>query len=131
MWTAQQKAFSVATYLKTASLVETRKEYLCLYNIDRRTNKAPNKSQVMRWTKRFLESGPVMDKNCAGWPKLLSTAEYVQVLKDSIEQSPERSFRHRSQALNISRQSLWKMLRKAGFNPYHLTIHQALTPSHM
>ena len=44
MWIAQQQAFSVATYLKIESLVETRKEYLCRYNIDRRrTNEAPNK----------------------------------------------------------------------------------------
>ena len=61
----------------------------------------------------------------------MSTAENVQVLKDSIEQSPKRTFKHRSQALNISRQSLWRMLRKAGFKSYHLTIHLALTPSHM
>ena len=61
----------------------------------------------------------------------MSTAENVQVLKDSIEQGPERSVRHRSQALNISRQNLWRMLRKAGFKPYHLTIHQAHTLSHM
>ena len=66
MWTAQQKAFSVATYLKTGSLVEIREEYLCLFNIDRiRTNAAPKKSQVMRWTNKFLKSGTAMDKNCA------------------------------------------------------------------
>ena len=132
MWTQQQKAFSVATYLKTGSLVETRKEYLCRFNINRRrTNKDPNKSQVMRWTKKFLESGTVMDKNRAGRPKSVSTAENVQVLKDSIEQSQERSVRHHSQVFNISRQSLWRMLWKVGFKPYHLTIHRALTPSHM
>ena len=126
------KAFSVATYLKTASLVETRKEYLCRFNIDRRrTNKAPDKSQVMRWTKKFLKNSPVMDKNRAGRPKSVSTAEIVQVLKDSIVQSTERSIKYRSQALNISRQSLWRMLGKAGLNSYRLTIHQVLTASHV
>ena len=133
MWTAYQKAFSLATYLKTGSLVETRKEYLCRCNIidKRRTNEAPNKSQVMRWTKKFLEIGTVMDKNRDSRPKSVSTTENVQVLKDLIEQSPERSVRHHSQAPNILRQSLWWMLRKGGFKSYHLTIHQALTQSHM
>ena len=72
-----------------------------------------------------------MDKNRAGRPKSVSTADNAQVLKDSIEQSPERSVRYCSQALNISRQSLWRMLMKAGFKPYHLTIYHALIPSHM
>ena len=45
----------------------------------------------------------------------------------SVQQSPKRSSRHRSQALGISRTTMLRMMREAKLRPYRLTIHHQLT----
>ena len=100
MWNEQEKAFCIAAYLRTSDLVETRKLYLRRFNIDRRRiNQAPSKGQVIRWAKKFIQSGTVADQSRPGRPKSATSAENMRILKDSVEQSPERSVRHRLEPL--------------------------------
>ena len=57
MWNEQEKAFCIAAYLRSSDLVETRKLYLCRFNVDRhRINQTPRKGQVIRWAKMLIHS---------------------------------------------------------------------------
>jgi len=70
MWNEQEKAFCIAAYLRTSDLVETRKLYLHRFNVDRRRiNQAPSKGQVIRWAKKFIQSGTAADQSRPGRPK--------------------------------------------------------------
>ena len=95
MWNEQEKAFCIAAYLRTSDLVEIRKLYLRRFNIDRRRiNQAPSKGQVLRWAKKFIQNGTVADQSRPGHSKLATSTENMHILKDSVEQSSERSVRH-------------------------------------
>ena len=70
MWNEQEKAFCIAAYLRTSNLVETRKLYLCSFNIDRcRINQAPSKGQEIRCAKKFIQSETVANQSRPGHPK--------------------------------------------------------------
>ena len=50
----------------------------------------------MRWVKKFIHSGTVADQSRPGCPK---SAENMRILKDSVEQSPDRSVGHQMEPL--------------------------------
>ena len=80
-----QKPFCIAAYLRTSDLVETRKLYLRRFNIDRRRiNQAPSKEQVIRWVKKFIQSGTDADQLRSVHPKSVTSAENMRILKDSV-----------------------------------------------
>ena len=82
MWNEQEKAFCIAAYLRTSDLVETRKLYLRRFNIDRRRiNQAPSKGQVIRWAKKFIQSGTVADQSRPERPKSATSAEKIAHFK--------------------------------------------------
>ena len=125
MWTAEQKSFCVETFILLKSFQETRQKFLMKFNLDRRKlSKAPVKSVRAVWVNKFRTKGTVLKQSPPGPPKRVRTIARAQLLDESVQRSPKRSTRHRSQAIGIKRTSMMRMLRQSKFKSYKLTVHR-------
>ena len=79
--------------------------------------KAPFKSRFQNWVDHFEKYGIVKSLNAAsenrpshsGRPKK-RTAKLVESVRESLQQSPKRNVRKRSQSLGMSRETCRRML---------------------
>ena len=62
VWTDEQKAFAVRSYLKTGSLESARLEFQRKYNLHKRY--APTNMTIYRWAKAFDTCGSVKKNAC-------------------------------------------------------------------
>ena len=76
--------------------------------------RAPQQKFIQHTVQKFMSKGTVLDcrKEKAGAPITARSAENVDRVRGSVQQSPKKSLRHRSQELGISVTSLQQMLRK-------------------
>ena len=131
-WTVAEKAFSVETYLTTHSFRKTA----VLFRERFRCRKTPSKSRIHNWLNTFRTQGTVRHK-CSpnsGRPRHARCDQNIQVLRDSVNVSPEESLRRRTQhvPLQISRESVRRILRyDLGLNPYTIAVKQKLTEDDM
>ncbi|CAM1304959.1 Uncharacterised protein r2_g1479 [Pycnogonum litorale] len=99
--------------------------------------KAPSKSRIQNWVDHFEKYGTVENLNAAsenrpghsGRPKK-RTAELVESVRESLQQSPKRSVRKRSQSLGMSRETCRRVLvNDIRAYPYRIQTMQTLTAS--
>ena len=133
MWTKEQKAFCVEAYLSTKSLLETRRKFIRQFNARNKKGPSdtPSKAMIMRWVKKFRERGTVLKQSPPGPAKSVRTQANSAALKQSVQQSPTRSTRHRSQALGIKRTSLMRLLKESNLKAYRLSVRQKLIEADM
>lgn len=129
MWSDTQKSFCVETYVLTNSLDETRRQYLKKFGLDhRRLDLAPGNKSIQKWVAKFRNFGTVVKTKPPGRGRTVRSEANIQRLSASTLQSPKRSTRRRSQALNISRTTLRRIMKEdLGLYPYRLSIHQKLS----
>ncbi|UYV71215.1 hypothetical protein LAZ67_8002213 [Cordylochernes scorpioides] len=79
---------------------------------------APSKSTVKRIIKKFETTGSVADLPRSGRPHSATCETNINLVKASLEASPQISTRRLSQELKISRTSIQRMLKGLGYKPY-------------
>ena len=68
-----------------------------------------------------------MKRNSPGQPRSVRTSGTAEAVRKAVTSSPTRSTRQQSQALEISRRSLQRVMDDLHFHPYKLAVVQTLT----
>lgn len=83
--------------------------------------KAPKKESIMAMIKKWDDHGTVHDriKGVSGRQVDATTQENVEAVRQEYQGNPQLSLRRGSQALNIPKTSLWRILKKKiEYHPY-------------
>ena len=132
-WELGQRIHCVKFYYKTGSFKKTQDSFMRQFECE----KAPSKSRIQNWVDHFEKYGTVENLNAAsenrpshsGRPKK-RTAELVESVRESLQQSPKRSVRKRSQSLGMSRETSRRVLvNDIRTYPYRIQTLQTLTAS--
>ena len=118
-------------YLETKSFAKTQQNFLHVFG----TELAPTKSAIFKMVKKFQYAGTVknLNKKCEdrethSGRKRLRTSHVIAMVRESVEQSPKRSTRKRSQTLPISRSTMMRVMTEdLGMFPYRIQTHQKLS----
>ena len=83
----------------------------------------PSRPTIYAIHVKFLQTGSVNDQPQSGRPRTGRTEENVETVEAAFVQSLWKSIRHAGLALNISRASIQRMLRKdIGMYPYKIQV---------
>ena len=112
-WELKQRIYCVKFYYKTGSFKKTEDSFMHQFKCE----KAPSKSRIQNWVDHFEKYGIVENLNAtsenrpshSGRPKK-RTAEMIKSVRESLQQSPKRSVRKRSQSLGMSRETCRRVL---------------------
>ena len=104
-WELQHRVFCVKHYYKCGSFKSIGEQFQTFFEMD----KSPGKSVIQDWVNKFEKFGTVLNLNSkcderpthSGRPRI-RTEQVVDMVRESVEQSPKRSVRRRSQSLNLS-----------------------------
>lgn len=130
-WTTELKVYCVKRYIETKSYKAVIADFVTRFP----NHKSPYKCLIWKWVCKFEDSGTVENLNrktpgrvTHSGRKRIRSDEMIMQVRESVEESPHRSSRRRSQELGISRSTLLRIL-KADIDlfPYHITMHQKLT----
>lgn len=126
-WTGAQRAFFLERFFKANdSYVIARRQFCARYNI-RRPADAPCLNLFKSWLKKFRETGSTVNERPRGRRRSITVPETVDDVRAAVRQHPRHSIRKQSQALEIPRTSLHRILqRDLHFHPYKIQIVQAL-----
>ena len=114
LWTCQQRAFCVELYLKKTSFLKIHETYRQQFG----TDNPPSRSAIFKWVRKFRSEGTVKNlykqydgrHTPCGRPTI-RTPEVIAIIRKSVEQSPRRSSRKRSQSFgNVCKISRTTML---------------------
>uniref|UniRef100_H2Z2Y6 DUF4817 domain-containing protein n=1 Tax=Ciona savignyi TaxID=51511 RepID=H2Z2Y6_CIOSA len=127
-WELKERIYCVKFYYKTGSFKKTQDSFMRQYS-------APSKSRIQNWVDHFEKYGTVENLNAAsenhpsnsGRPKK-RTAELIESVRESLQQSPKRSVR--KQSLGMSRETCRRVLvNDIRAYPYRIQTLQTLTVS--
>ena len=112
-WELKQRIYCVKFYYKTGLFKKTQDSFMHLFKCE----KAPSKSRIQNWVDHFEKYGTVENLNAVsenrpshlGRPKK-RTAELIESVRESYQQSPQRSVHKRSQFLGMSRETCRRVL---------------------
>ena len=123
----QQRAFAVECYLRLGGLVKlVQREFRKRFSVPPR-GRIPQRGTILNWVKNFCESANANDRRKSGRPRMVRTPENVDRVRTSLQTSPRRSLRKRSQALGISQESIRIMIHKdLDYRPFKLCVTQKL-----
>ena len=130
-WELKQRIYCVNFYYKTGSFKKTQDSFMHQFKCE----KAPSKSRIQNWVDHFEKYGTVENLNAAsenrlshsGRPKK-RTAELIENVRESLQQSPKRSVRKRSQSLDMSSETCRRVLvNNIRAYPYRIQTLQILT----
>lgn len=126
-FTGADRAFCVREfYCNNNSATVARRKFREHHNL-RNFNDTPSIQTIKNWVTKFEESGSTLDKKRSGRPRTSRTEENIDVVKQSIRENPTQSTRKRSSALNLSRTSLQRILKKdLLLHPYKIQLVQEL-----
>ena len=120
VYSKEQKIKIVEWWFETKCYTTVRRRYAREFNV--RYVRAPQQ----KFIQKFMTKGTVLDcrKEKAGAPITARSPANVDRVRASVQQSPKKSLRHRSQELGISVTSLQRMLRKdLNKFPCKISIH--------
>ena len=101
-WSDLERPRILELYLKCGSLTQSQRDYKRIYNV----RKCPSRREILIYAKRFHETAPAQSIAGPGRPRNARTPGNIAKVRDAVMQSPDRSTRKLSQALNIKRTSL-------------------------
>ncbi|UYV74069.1 hypothetical protein LAZ67_11002027 [Cordylochernes scorpioides] len=79
---------------------------------------APSKSTIPRIIKKIETTGSVADLPRSGRPHFATCETNINIVRASLEASPQNSTRRLSQELKIPRTSIQRMLKDLGYKPH-------------
>lgn len=130
-WSTEMKSYAVERYLETKSFAKTIADLTTKFN----PLKPPYKSLIVKWVANFRQHGTVRDlrgstpgRETHSGRKRIRDEAYLEKVRESVEMSPGRSTRRRSQELGICRSTLLRALKQDLKKfPYRISVHQKLT----
>ena len=128
VYSKEQKIKIVEWWLESKCYTTVRRRYAREFNV--RYAKAPQQKYIQYTVQKFMSKGTVLDcrKREAGAPITVRSPANVDRVRASVQQSPKKSLRRRSQELGISVASLQRILRKDLTKfPYKISICHKLT----
>lgn len=125
-YTKEQRVVIVKTHYKNGECyAETVRKLRGIFG----RRKAPNLSTVQRLIKKFEETASLLDVKSSGRPRATRSIENVAVVRDSVDVSPGKSIRRRSQQLAIPRSTMQRILKNdLHLNAYKIQLTQELKP---
>ena len=125
------RIFCVKSYYKCGSVKKISEQFHTFFDVDRELHK----SVIQDWISKFETCRTTVNLNKKssdrfshfGRPRT-RTQQVVEMVQESVERSPKRSFRCRSQSLNLSMSTGRKVI-VADLNkyPYRIQTKQKLT----
>ena len=92
-------------------------------------NNRPSRSTIERLVEKFESTCTVQNVPVSVIQGSARSVENIAAAEAAVEESPNVSLTRRSQALDISVTSLWRILRKdLGLHPYKIKLTQQLKP---
>ncbi|KAL4084247.1 hypothetical protein QTP88_028072 [Uroleucon formosanum] len=127
VWTGVHRGFVVRAYYENNhSVIATQRDFRIHFGIPR-TESIPSANTIKFWIRQLEETGSTLSGLGHGAPRTVRTPENVQLVRESIEQSPRRSARKHAVALGISDRSLRRILHEdLSFHSYKLMLVQEL-----
>ena len=129
-WSAEQRAFAVETYFKhNESVTTTLREFRKRFSIPPR-KPMPSPNTIRRWVNNFRSTSSALKNPPPGPRRWSRTPENIERVRTAIIESPGRSAKKHSDALNISNSTVKRILHEdLGLHPYKLVITQQLQPN--
>ena len=130
-WELHHRILCVKNYYKCGSVKKISEQFHTFFQIDRELHK----SVIQDWVSKFETYGTAVNLKMksydyfshSGRPST-RTQQILEVVQESVERSPKRSLRRRSQSLNLSMSTGRKVIA-ADWNkyPYRIQTKQKLT----
>lgn len=129
-WSVVHRVFAYDAFVKNnESIVKVQRAFKIHFNIGRH-GAVPDRKTIMRWVTAFRTTGKITKKKPPGPLRTITTPENTERVRAAVLQSPRRSVRKQAQALQISRSSVQRIVkRELNFHPYKLSIVQQLKPT--
>ena len=125
-YTAKERAFCVEVYFEEKSIVKVQRAFRKKFNL-KTSQSAPSRKSILRWVENFRKDGQTADKKPPGPKRSIRTPENIARVSQAIKISPTRSARRHAASLNISRESVRRILTTdLNHHPYKLMITQEL-----
>lgn len=123
----EQRILIVKTHYKNGECyAETARKLRAIFGRDN----APTATTVSRLVQKFEESGSVATRKSPGRNRNVRTQQNIAVVQDSVNVSPMKSLRRRSQQLGMSTSSVHRILKKdLHMHPYKIQLTQELKPA--
>ena len=118
----QEKIEVVKLFYKFGSYAEVARQWPSTF-----LSKPPSRQAMAAIVQRFEDTGSVADLPRCGRPKSATSGEHKAALKEAIQRSPHKSTSRASLALNISRTSVWRLLKELGLKPFRPRLIHALS----
>ncbi|KAF2347936.1 hypothetical protein FHG87_021307, partial [Trinorchestia longiramus] len=103
-----------------------QREFRRFYNLGRH-GAVPSKHAKKCWNNNFQETGSTLKKKPTGRPRSARTPQNIDVVRESVLQSPRRSIRKQAVTVEMSRESVRRIVTlDLKFHPHKLQIMQQL-----
>ena len=125
------RIYAVKRYLETKSFDTTIRDLVAKFH----PPKTPYKSLIVKWVAKFRSCGTVVDlkqktpgRETHSGRKRKRDEEFIERVRESIEDSPHRTTRKRCQELGVTRSTMMRAMKDdLQLFPYRISIHQKLT----
>jgi hypothetical protein len=108
-------------------MAKTRSLFLRHFNI-LCNDSVPSRDTIKLWVYNFRETASAVKKRRPGRPRTVRTPEKVGRLRAAVLQSPRRSARRQSTALQLQNPTARRILRKdLSFHPHNVQLIQELS----
>ena len=118
LWTVEMRAFAVEKYLETKSFDAAIRDFVTKFN----PPKPPYKSLIVKWVAKFRTEGTVRNlnsitpgRNSHSGRKRKRNEEFIERLRESVQESPHKSTRRRYQELASSRSTMLRAIDNERF----------------
>jgi len=129
VWSVKQRGFAVRTFFENGhSFIATMRAFRLHFNLARHDT-VPHRNVIANWVRTFEETGSTLKLQGSGRSKTSKTLENFMRVREAVVQSPMRSARKHSIALDIAGRSVRRILHQdLFFHPYKIMIVQELNP---
>ena len=126
-FTKEQRAFAIECYFRSGeSVVRVQRDFCKHFAIPPR-KRIPARGTILNWVKNFRQTADASNRKPTGRPRSVRTAENIERVRVSLQTSPSRSIEKRSQALNMPRESVRRILHNdLQYHPYKMCVTQQL-----
>jgi hypothetical protein len=127
-WSGQHRAFVVEEFIKNGgSVITTQRAFRLHFAIGRR-DPIPTGPTIRNWVSNFRATSSALKTRPQGRIRTSTSAENVDRVRASIQQSPRRSVRKHAASLGLSFSSVRRILhRDLKLHPYKIQVVQELT----
>jgi hypothetical protein len=127
-WPSEHRGFVVEAYYENNSFVIATQRALRTRFALGRNASVPYRKTILLWISNLQAAGSTLKRKSPGKPQTIRMSENMEAVRASNQQSPKRSARKHAIALEISSQSLRRILHAdLNLRPYKMMLAQELS----